>query len=279
MQNPNQRIKVFPARRGWQWLMQSGDLIGQYRSVFIWQALLWVGVTLIGDIPVIGFVLLLLLMPGLQAGVMYAFDKANRREQPQVGDLFAVLSSPRRSMMLQLAGIVVVIALILVSIAISSMLPELLELAEINTAQVEQLPADDVQRLAMVLVVIMMMANLALLFAVPRVAFDGCRPMSAIVESIRVCVLNWRAVLIFFVAQIVVAMAASIIVMLLISVISLIGGTVGIILQTLIFSMFVMLFQVLVCGGQYLAWRDVFDHNKADAGDDPPPPEYDKLIA
>ncbi len=283
MQQPNPRINILPARRGWQWLMQAGDLIGRYYQVFLWLALLWAAISLIWIVPIIGPVFLLLLTPGLQAGVMYAFARADRNEKPQSSNLFAVLNGPARSMVIRLAGLLLlwlVLAVIMLSIAAVILLPELGQITDINQLQLSDLPIDRVWLLMSLVLIVFAVISLALFFAIPRVAFDQLAPAAAVLESIRASLLNWRALLLFGLAQVVVSAAAIIMMSLLLSAITLIGGAVAVMLENLILNMFLMLLQVLVCGGQYLAWKDVFEHNEADqnAGRKPPS-EYDQLIA
>lgn len=288
MQQPNPDIKVVPARRGWRWLMQAGDIIGRFWPAFLLLGLMWAGLAYIRVIPLLGGLIVMLLTPALQAGVMYAVARAANRQTPRAADLFAVLSSDRRSEMLQLGALIILaifMFVMILGILAGALVPELL------TAVQDMQEIEDLQRLNISLldawlflaIVLMLVAliSLAFFFAVPRVAFDHQSPGAALGESFRACLRNWRAMVFFGLAQIVVGFAAFVMLSLLLLPVSLIGGTPGLLIQSLLVNVVVMLLQVLVSGGQYLAWLDIFERSDSapENTEEPSSQDSSELIA
>ncbi len=288
MQQTDPKINIINAKRGWDWLMQSGDIIGQNLAAFLFIALVWSALLYLQVIPIIGEIIFVLLMPVLQAGAMYAVAKAGNKQEPAIGDLFVFLNSDRRSAMLQLAAIlllcifIAVIALVFVARILA---PELMQLQNIENVQLENIDVGTLWLFMFVIVIMFALVSLAIFFAIPRVAFDHQSPVPALTESFRAGLKNWRALLCFGLAQIVVSIGAAMLLLIVLFVINLLLGEAGLIVQSILSNLLFMLLQLLVCGGQYLAWQDVFGHPDK-RGDDqaggeqvPPPDSDDQLIA
>ncbi len=286
MQTPpptEQLINIVTARSGWRWLMQAGDLIGRYPSAFVLLALVWTLVAYVRLVPVLGLLALVLLTPALQAGAMVAFARAANRDRPQPGDLFAMLRGPQRPMLLQLGALLLmwfVLAVIIISMAVAILLPELVQLQNLQELQVEDLPLGSVWVLLMISVTVLALLSLAFFTAVPRVAFDQQPPSRTLPESIRACLKNWRALLWFGLAQLVVATAAWFFIFLLATVSTVIAGQATAAVTTLITNVVMMLLQVLVCGGQYLAWQEIFPRAVQPVDrESAPPDDHGQFIA
>lgn len=287
MPQTDPKINIINAKRGWDWLMQSGDIIGEYRGAFFIIALVWSALLYLQVIPIIGEIIFVLLMPVLQAGAMYAVAKAGNKQEPKLGDLFVFLNSSRRSVMLLLGAILLLcffIAAIILSLMVTTLFPEITQLQNIENIQIEKINLADFWLFLCVTLVMIAFVSLAIFFAIPRVAFDHQSPVSALSESIRAGLKNWRALLCFGLAQIVVSFAAILILLIFSFVITLVLGEAGLIIQSILTNLLFMMLQLLVCGGQYLAWQDVFGHpdnrtSDQSVDDQPPSDSDDQLIA
>lgn len=269
MQQADPNINIINAKRGWEWLMQSGDIIGRYRGAFFIIALVWSAFVYLQAIPVIGSILFIVLTPALQAGAMYAVAKAGNKEEPGLGDLFAILNSDRRSAMLQLALILLIcafIAVMIIGFMLTAVVPELAQLQNIQDIQLENINFAGIWLLLSVAVVFIAIVSLAVFFAIPRVAFDHQSPLVAMGESFRAGLKNWRALLLFSLAQFVVMVAAILMLSILLAVFTLITGGTGLIIQSILINLVLTFIQLLISGGQYLAWQDVFGHPDSRGG-------------
>lgn len=265
MQTEKQPVEPIAAKRGWQWLMQAGDIIGRYPSAFVWLAVAWAAIGFIRWFPLLGALVLVILTPALQAGAMIAFARATDHQQPQAMDLFAGLKSVAQASLIKLGGLLILwafLALIIASLLAAVIFPELLELKQIDEQILSQLSPRGLFLWLACMAVVMTLISLAFFFAVPRVTFDGQTPSSALAESFRACLREWRALLYFGLAQIIVSIAVWLVISVVLALTSF-AGDIGQIIGGLVMNIVLTLLQILVCAGQYLAWKDVFS-DKAD---------------
>lgn len=260
MQTEKQPVEPIVAKRGWQWLMQAGDIIGHYPSAFVWLAVVWAAIGFIRWFPLLGALALVILTPALQAGAMIAFARARDHQQPQAMDLFAGLKGAAQASLIKLGGLLILwafLALIVASLLAAAIFPELLELQQIDEQILSQLSPGGLFIWLACMAVVMVLISLAFFFAVPRVTFDGQTPSSALAESFKVCLREWRALLYFGLAQIMVSIAVWLVVSVVLALTSF-AGDIGQTIGGLIMNIVLTLLQILVCGGQYLAWNDIF---------------------
>jgi len=104
-----------------------------------------------------------------------------------------------------------------------------------------------------------MLVSLLWFFAVPRIVFDLLPAGAALLDSLRACVRNWRALLTFSMASVVIVTGAMIM-LVMINLLPglLLGETAAIAVSELLLVFFTSSLQVLNVGGIYLLWRQAY---------------------
>ena len=275
--------QIVPARHGWQWLMRAGDLLGANLAAFALIGALWLLISLLQMVPVLGPLVLALLAPGLQAGVMSAFDQALAGRTPPAGSIFGGLLEPRRRpALLALGGIALgygVLVVLLAQALLAAAAPGWQEAIEPPDLEFWAAHGDAVLLTVGVVLAALALAMLAFFFAVPRVMFDGHRPGASLLESVSVGLRNWRALLMFGLAALTVAAGGFILLMILVSLLIAVAGNAAMPLASLLIMIYALALQLLSTGGGYLAWREVFGAGGEGRGDPDADAPGDRLYA
>ncbi|MEE4639044.1 MAG: BPSS1780 family membrane protein [Wenzhouxiangella sp.] len=260
----NYSIRSVGFGQGLAWIPASAEWMRRgFRPIFSLAAL-WLGISLIVVIPLIGQAILALITPLLTAGVMLAFDRLGEGKPPPPATLFAAWADPVRRFRLLMLGVFgmvggLVAAVVLVSWLSSQLGPDQLELAVSSPeAMAEALAGASLSGGLLMSGAVMALVLSALYFAVPLIMFGRAAVFSALTTSLRAVVRNWLAFAGFALAAIGVAVGLLIILLLVSSVLTLALGNVGSFVVQVILLLAVMLFQVLMTGAQYLAFCQVF---------------------
>jgi len=251
-------------KAGLNWLPASAEWMRRGFRALFGVAGLWLGISLVAIIPLVGQTVLALITPLLTAGVMLAFDQLGEGKQPAPGTLVAAWRDPfRRSKLLSLGIFAMlgglVAAMVLVSWLSSQVGADALEAAVQSPEAMAQTMAGDSLGgglLGSGLVMVIVLAGL--FFAIPLVMFGRASTLTALATSLRAIARNWLAFVGFAIGAF--AVAAGVLVMLLIisSVLTLALGNLGSLMVQVLMLIAMMLFQVLMAGAQYLAFCQIF---------------------
>lgn len=261
-----QRYRIHRAGfgEGLAWLPGSAEMMRRGLRPLTAIAALWLAVSLIVVIPLIGQVILALLTPLLTAGVLLAFDRLGQQRVPEPTTLFAGWRDPVRRSALLMLGVIgmaggLTAALILASWLGAQLGEEEMEAAlRSPEAMAEALSGAALGGGLLLSGAVMALVLAGLYFAVPLVMFGRAPVLVAFTTSIKAVVINWIAFLGYLVALLAVVLGLAIILLLVTSFLSLALGQVGGFIAQVILLLAIMLFQVLMAGAQYLAFSRIF---------------------
>lgn len=250
--------------RGLRWLAASAELLLAGFRPLAAVAGLWLLVSMIQLVPLIGPPLLAVFTPLLTAGLLVAFDRVAAGRRPRPGVLFAGWHNLRTRLGLIVLGLWVVFGMMLTVMALAAWLGAQVEPGELERAMED--PEALVQLLAglelgagVFLALVVMTAVLAsLYFSIPLVMFRAWRPVSALWHSLRAVVVNWAAFLGFGIAVMALGLAVVVVMSVVMIPISLALGPPGVFIGQVLTVLAVLFVQVVMAGAQYLAFRDVF---------------------
>ncbi|HTD28481.1 MAG TPA: BPSS1780 family membrane protein [Xanthomonadaceae bacterium] len=225
---------------------------------------------LLGDVPILSYAvlgLLLPLYPALVAGLLYAIGEADAGRPVSSLQLFEGLRRPGVRGQLLLLGVVQAFALLLVLLAIQRMFGAD-NLAILKQLINQKLAPDsaEAQRMAGPLVQTMMVVALiqfvllsGMFFAVPRVMFDGRGALGAFAESIAACAANVLSLTVYGLVLIAVAMLLGVAMVVVAALLSLLGK-IGALLMMGVMIAAIVVWVFVSAAGNYLAWRELFGH-------------------
>lgn len=249
---------------GLGWLPASAEWMRRgFRPIF-GVAVLWLAVSLIAVIPLIGQAMLAVITPLLTAGVMVAFDRIGEGKAPPAATLFASWHDPlRRGRLLMLGAFGMAggltAALVLVSWLSSQIGADQLEAAVRSPEAMAEALAGASLGMGLVLSAsVMGLVLAALYFAIPLVMFGRAPVGAALVTSLRAVFANWLAFIGFLLATVAVVFGLMVMLLLITSVLNVALGAVGGWISQVLLLIGVMLFQVLMTGAQYLAFSQIF---------------------
>lgn len=262
--------------RGLRWLIESAEITGGHIQPLAGVAVVWVLVSLIGFLPVIGGLIMILIGPLLSAGLIAAFHCLELGRSPSPGILFeGWRRTASRGPLLRL-GLFVLLGILLALILASMLLGSQMSL-EAMQALAKAGPQERIQLLQgvnpwpamLVASVVMLMVMAGLYLAVPLALINATDAIKGLRASWRACLANLPAIIILVLSLFGVGLCAGVILVL-------IGMIVGIALPenaaalvmqipTLILGVII---QVVFAGAQYRAWRDIFGPETEDTGSD-----------
>ncbi|MFP4208143.1 MAG: BPSS1780 family membrane protein [Wenzhouxiangella sp.] len=264
MSTPRFPIRQVGFRSGLAWLPASAEWMRRGFRPLLAIAGLWLGVSMVALLPLVGQAILALITPLLSAGVMLAFDRLGERQLPPPATLFSAWNDPLRRSRLLMLGVFgmfggLAAAVVLVTWLSNQIGADRLEAAvQSPEAMAEALAGASLGGGLLLSGAVMLLVLAALYFAVPLVMFGRAQVIPALSASLRAVVSNWAAFAGFALAAFGVVFGLFIIVLLVSSVLTLALGTPGGFLVQLIILVTVMLFQVLMTGAQYLAFSQIF---------------------
>ncbi len=261
--------------RGFKWLLFGADLTGRRPAALMPVAALFLLVSLVQVIPVVGPGLLVLITPLLTAGLLTAFWKVSHGQAIEPWVLFAGWQDERARGGLLTLGMWMILGLILAIWVLSLWLAP-----QLSPGQIERAMEDPEQLLQLLvetrwlggvsLAGLVLAAVLgAVYFGVPLVRFNHFGVGPAMAWSLRAVIGNWAAFLGLTCSILVFSMAVGLL-------LGLISGLLGIALGALagfpiklLYVLTVMLVQVVMAGAQYVAYREVFVWPEVESGAPP----------
>lgn len=262
MNTPSRQAQIIPAWSGWRSLLQAGDMIGQRWPVYLQVMLLWLAITLLLAVLPAGSLLLFLLAPLLQGGVLLLFDRQLQHGGLQPLQLFGMFAHAQRIVLL-LAMLWLLLmmfaAIVLALLPFAELVQQLQTLASIEDLEQLELPPQQLFWMFSALMVVFALGSMLWFFAVPRIVLDLLPARAALLDSLRACVRNWRALLTYGMAYLMIVTAA-VIMLVLVNLLPglLLGEAAAIAVSQLTLAFFTTALQVLNVGGIYLLWRQVY---------------------
>ncbi len=253
-------------RQGLGWLPASAEMMRGGIRPLVGIAALWLLVSMIGFIPLIGQLVFVIITPLLTAGVMLAFDRLGEQRIPRPTTLFAGWHDPVRRGNLLLLGVFMLGGAMISALILFSWLGSQLGQEQLQALLTQESPEATVEALSgvsfgggLLLAALMMGLVLAgLYFSVALVMFGKAPAARAFLISIKAVLVNWIAFIGYLLALFAIALGFGVILVLITSFLTLALGAVGAFITNILTLMGAMLFQVLMAGAQYLAFSQVF---------------------
>ncbi len=272
-------IRKLPAARGLAWLSGSWGLVKRQPLRLLLISFFFQFLLSFSQTGALGLVVILCL-PVLSAGLLHAFFLVEHGSKPMLAILFMPFTSKESVGALLLLGAVsMVLALAVVSLVVAG---QVLQIDPDLIARIEQ---GDLEALQMIDPRVMESAVLAMAlgavisgtvtyFAVPLIWFRK-RPMgSAIITGLKALASNWKPLLV--IGLFLGLLAVPIILLFVYFYVSAISSGTGSSLLALVLLLIGPLFQLLLFGTQYLAFRDIFGLDEASL---PAGKKGDQLVA
>ena len=253
-------------RQGLSWLPASAEIMRSGLRPLVGIAALWLLVSMIGFIPLIGQLTIVIITPMLTAGVLLAFDRLGEQRIPPPTTLFAGWHDPLRRNNLLLLGLFMLGGAMTAALILFSWLGSQLGQEQLQALLSQESPEAMAEALSgvsigggLLLAALMMGLVLAgLYFSVALVMFGKAPAAQAFVLSIKAVLVNWVAFIGYLLALFAVALGFGFILLLVTSLLTLALGPIGAFLTQIITLLGFMLFQILMAGAQYLAFSQVF---------------------
>jgi len=281
MTRPAGQAQVVPAWSGWRSLLQAGDLIGQRWQVYLQVIMLWLAVSLLLGLIPAGNLLLLLLAPLLQGGVALMFHLQLQHGRLQPMQLFSMFGHAQRNTLIvaMLWLLLIIFALVvLLLMPFADLLQQMQSVKTMEDLLALELPQQQIFWLLCGMTAAIAVMSLLWFFVVPRIVFDLLPAGTALQDSLSACVRNWRALLTFGMASLVIITAAVfMLVMINLLPTLLLGEAAAMVITELLVAFMTTALQVLNVGGVYLLWRQVYP--RADDNGQSGPDEETRFLA
>lgn len=270
MSAPNYRKPGFAA--GLRWLPTAAELLFSGFAPLSGLAALWLLVSLIAVIPVIGQLAMMLITPLLTAGAIAAFAQVSSGRRPAPTMLFAAWGRSELRNRLLALGAFGVLGSLLALLVLSSWLGSQVTVEQIQAAQqspdamAELLQQISLGPMLLVAAGILAAVMAAMYFAIPLVMFRETSAASALTASLRAALANWSAFLGFGLAVIVMVIALGLVFGMAMMILGLAMGSVGQMIAQVLFMLAAMFVQLLMAGSQWVAFRAVFGSPGGDDG-------------
>jgi hypothetical protein len=259
--SPSADPRIVPAAHGLAWLLQSLSLLRRQTWRLLLIALLMQFILGLTQLPLLGL-LVVLSVPGLSAGLLECFHVAAGGGRPALFVLFKPLaSSPHNGRLLALGALVFVVGVVSMSLLLSGsdelMDPALLERIEQGDLDaVSSINQDSLQRMAAALLVGVAVSGTLSYFAIPLIWFRGCKLGVGLTAGLRALFINWRAFFLLALGLGLVLVPVALASGFLFGLSGSPGLSTGLLLG--IVMLLLLLFQLLLFGTQYCAFRDIF---------------------
>lgn len=287
MSAPDYRKPGFAA--GLRWLPAAAELLFSSFGPLAGLAALWLLVSMIAVIPIIGQLAMMLITPLLTAGAIAAFAQVSAGRRPAPTVLFAAWGRPDLRNRLFALGAFGLLGSVAVLLVVASWLGTQVTPEEIQDAQqsaeamARMLEQISIGPMLLVALGILAVVMAAMYFAIPLVMFRDIGTAAALAASLRAVIANWSAFLGFGLAAIVMVIALGFVFGVVTFTLSLAMGTAAQMISQVIFMLAAMLVQVLMAGTQWIAYADVFGSpgggQDGDKKDENGEEEADQLLA
>lgn len=270
---PKKTFRVLPASRGVAWLGESVMILRLQAGRLLFLAVLMQMILSLVQVPILGL-LVLLSVPGLNAGILEAFHQAGHGRAPGVNVLFSPLtSSQHRGRFFLMGGLILLVSIICVSFVLGSTteIDEalLMRLQQGDMAALEELDPTFMTRLMAAFLMSVAISGTITFFSIPLIWFLQRTLGRSLGEGLKALMANWKPMLRLGLVLLVVFLPFSLLMMLFMQ-LALVGGVLGTLGMGLV-MMLVLLFQLLLFGTQYCSFRDIFElePSEVDGPEDP----------
>ncbi len=250
--------------QGLRWLPAGAEMLFRSPGPLAGIASLWLLVSLIALVPVIGQGILAVLTPLLTAGVLKAYADISAGRRPIPTTLFAAWQDPQRRGALLLVGLWGIcgslVAVSILAVWLGAQLePDQLEAAMASPESLAATLAETSIGGGLILAALAMILVMATMyFAIPLVMFARAPVIPSLITSIRAVLANIGAFLGLAMAIVLFVMALGLIMILMTSVLSIALGQFGAVLIQVLFLIMTMFIQMVMAGTQYVAFREIF---------------------
>jgi hypothetical protein len=250
-----------PAGNGFAWLAQSLSLVRRQSGRLLLLALLMQLVLGLTQLPLVGL-LIILSVPALNAGLLEAFHVTARDGRPELRLLFRPLASGAHvGRLFAMGALVFAVGVLSISVMLSGS-EELLDPALLQRIEQGDLDAmaslnqETLGRMALAFLVGLSISGTLSYFTIPLIWFHDRKLGAALWTGLRALLVNWKPFL-----------ALSVGLLLLFLPVALVSGALfslaagGGLMTTLVLGLIMvllLLFQLLLFGTQYCAFRDIF---------------------
>ena len=134
------------AGRGFRWLAESADITGRHVRPLAGVALVWILVSLLGYIPILGGLAMIIIGPLLTAGLIAAFHDLEQGRTPAPTVLFEGFRRPRaRTALLGLGffvllGVILCLAVVMILLGNQLSMEQMQQLAGVQQGEVISFP-------------------------------------------------------------------------------------------------------------------------------------------
>lgn len=262
MTTPSYRKPGF--RAGLRWLPAAAELLFSSFGPLAGLAALWLLVSMVALIPVIGQLTMMLITPLLTAGAIAAFAQVASGRRPAPTVLFAAWGrTDLRNRLFALGAFGILgslLALVVVSIWLGGQVaPEQIQNAQQSPeAMAALLEGISLGPMLFVAAGILAAVMTAMYFAIPLVMFNDTGALTALSTSLRAIVANWSAFLGFGLVVVAMVLALGFVFGVILMTLSLAMGSAAQMITQVVFMLAAMLVQVLMAGCQWLAYTEIF---------------------
>lgn len=257
-----QMFRKVPAARGLAWVSGSWELVRRQPLRLLLIALFFQFFLGFSQTNALGL-LIILCLPLLSAGMLHAFFLVERGEKPMLAVLFKPFTVKRSlSSLLLLGGTVMALGLLIVSLVLAGQVldidPEIIRRIELGELDALQLIDPQVMENAVLAMALgAAISGSITYFSVPLIWFKKLGMWGAILMGLKAMVRNWRPLLVIGLLLGLLAVPIA----LLFGSFYLSALNEGSAASWLAFLLMLLgpMFQLLLFGTQYLAFRDIFD--------------------
>ena len=281
-EHSGKKINVLPANYGLGWLMQSLALLRAQPARMLFLALLLQLILGLSRVPVLG-VMVIIAVPALSAGILQAFRLVAEGHRPSPALLFAPLvARPRTGRLLALGAVLLLAGIFSLSLMMAGNdnLVDADVLARIEQGEIDALAALDpalVRRFMLAALVTVAVSGTLSYLAVPLIWFRGEKLGAALARGVSALSRNWKPFSILALGMLALLLplgaAAGFLFYL--------AGTTGALSSIFVglILIFTLVFQLIIFGTQYCAFRDIFGLDEESAGPTSAAGKDDQLLA
>jgi hypothetical protein len=253
--------RLVPAARGFAWLSQAFVLLRAQTARLLLLALVMQLILGLSQVPLLGL-LIVLSVPGLTAGLLEAFHLTGQGGRPSLRVLFVPLTSGAHAgRLLAMGALVFAVGVVCVSAMLSgsSELADPAVLERIEQGDIEAMAAlnqESLGRMALAFLVGIGVSGTLSYFTVPLIWFRDRKLLDGLGTGLKALLLNWRPFLVLGLGLLLLFLPVAILSGLLFSLLA--SGGLGSAVVMGLIMVLLLLFQMMLFGTQYCAFRDIF---------------------